>query len=183
MLLRAREWPPRTHSPADRPMRLSRRSSVLARTSELRESAGGDRPCGRRSSKSVRGFAPSATPRRESPRPRSASTWPFFGLFGLMANVELLADPRRDAEGLNLDLCRERTRAHQIGALTMTFGAAPSDCSAPAQEGRTPRRGCCHSSSPCSSRSRSIPMRIRLRTVSTGDPTTRAISGTVMPTT
>jgi transcriptional regulator with XRE-family HTH domain len=32
-------------------------------------------------------------------------------LFGLMADVELLADPGRDAEGLSLALRRERTRA------------------------------------------------------------------------
>ncbi|MFN0062661.1 MAG: hypothetical protein ACKVPX_09100 [Myxococcaceae bacterium] len=42
-------------------------------------------------------------------------------LFGLMADVELLADPGRDAEGLSLALRRERTRVRASGGLDNDF--------------------------------------------------------------
>jgi transcriptional regulator with XRE-family HTH domain len=42
-------------------------------------------------------------------------------LFGLMADVELLADPGRDAEGLSLALRRERTRARPGRGLDNEF--------------------------------------------------------------
>ena len=42
-------------------------------------------------------------------------------LFGLMAEVELLADPGRDAEGLSLALRRERTRARPSEGLDNEF--------------------------------------------------------------
>lgn len=42
-------------------------------------------------------------------------------LFGLMADVELLADPGRDAEGLSLALRRERTRARPARGLDNDF--------------------------------------------------------------
>lgn len=42
-------------------------------------------------------------------------------LYGLMADVELLADPGRDAEGLALALRRERTRARPAPGLDNDF--------------------------------------------------------------
>ncbi len=42
-------------------------------------------------------------------------------LFGLLADVELLADPGRDAEGLSLALRRERTRARPTRGLDNEF--------------------------------------------------------------
>ena len=42
-------------------------------------------------------------------------------LLGLMAEVELLADPGRDAEGLSLALRRERTRARPARGLDNDF--------------------------------------------------------------
>lgn len=42
-------------------------------------------------------------------------------LFGLMADVELLADPGRDAEGLSLALRHERTRARPVRGLDNDF--------------------------------------------------------------
>jgi transcriptional regulator with XRE-family HTH domain len=42
-------------------------------------------------------------------------------LFGLMADVELLADPSRDAEGMSLALRRERTRARPSRGLDNDF--------------------------------------------------------------
>jgi transcriptional regulator with XRE-family HTH domain len=42
-------------------------------------------------------------------------------LFGLMSEVELLADPGRDAEGLSLALRRERTRARPARGLDSDF--------------------------------------------------------------
>lgn len=42
-------------------------------------------------------------------------------LFGLMADVELLADPGRDAEGLSLALRREGTRARPTRGLDNDF--------------------------------------------------------------
>lgn len=42
-------------------------------------------------------------------------------LYGLMTDVELLADPGRDAEGLSLALRRERTRARPTRGLDNDF--------------------------------------------------------------
>lgn len=42
-------------------------------------------------------------------------------LFGLLADFELLADPGRDEEGLNLALRREPTRAHPARRLDNDF--------------------------------------------------------------